>query len=302
MNNQEITTRHDNEAGALRAREEVTRNLEAMQALTRSERDVLTASTHRPMKELDQQTLLRGIDQITRYASLLTGARLPEGEQGAMTKTALTAILPRRYGELSMHELRLAFELLISGDLDQDLPKSGTTHEADRAHYGTLSADYVAKVLTAYTRFRARALARAFSQPSRQTDNKQMITPKEAAENAATTNAMIRRAFALYKYRGVLDTLNAVFEQILYQQLQRRHILSEVTTTEEDRQLAIRSIASRAAAGLVNAYTFGDMRRRRWDCDEVRYATFAAARRREIGEAFEYMISNGLTANHITLR
>jgi hypothetical protein len=44
------------------------------------------------------------------------------------------------------------------------------------------------------------------------------------------------------------------------------------------------------------------MRRRHWDCDEVRYATFAAARRREIGEAFDYMILNGLTANHITLK
>jgi hypothetical protein len=301
MNTAITTTRNTPTETAIAARREAARDQRAMGALTRSERDVLTASTHRAMKDLDPQTLVKGVEQITRYASMLTGARLTEGETGAMTRTALTAILPRRFGELSMHELRLAFELLISGDLDADLPKNGATREADRAHYGQLTAEYVTKVLAAYQRFRARALQHAFSQSTIKQQST-MITPKEAAENAATTNAMIRRAFARYKYRGELDTLNAVFEQILLTQLQRAHVTSDVTTTEEDRRAAIRSITARAAAGLVNAYTFGDMRRRGWDCDEVRYATYAAARRREIGEAFDYMISNGLTAKTLVLQ
>jgi hypothetical protein len=58
-------------------------------------------------------------------------------------------LLIKYYSQLSVSEIKLAFELLLIGELDDYLPVN-RHNEPDRNHYGEFSADYVTKVLNAY--------------------------------------------------------------------------------------------------------------------------------------------------------
>jgi hypothetical protein len=75
-----------------------------------------------------------------------------------VTKSQMTLfvdILRKYYSELTLSEIKLAFEFASIGKLDNFLPKN-KDGSADKAHYQILSMNYISKILNAYKLYRDR--------------------------------------------------------------------------------------------------------------------------------------------------
>lgn len=58
------------------------------------------------------------------------------------------------YSDLTLSEIKLAFELSLTGDLNKFLPKD-REGEPDKNHYQVFSLEYYSKILNSYMRYRA---------------------------------------------------------------------------------------------------------------------------------------------------
>ena len=69
-------------------------------------------------------------------------------------------VVMRYYKSLSVNEIKLAFELLLIGELDPYLPKD-KNGEPDKNHYQSFSFEYISKVLKAYKKRKDRTWQKA---------------------------------------------------------------------------------------------------------------------------------------------
>lgn len=73
----------------------------------------------------------------------------PDAMRYPLTRTM--DIVKRFYKNLTISDVKMAFELLLIGELDDFLPK-GRDNQPDRNHYQELSLEYMTKVLNAYNK------------------------------------------------------------------------------------------------------------------------------------------------------
>ena len=125
--------------------------------MTQVERGVVTASVGRKISSYTSTELAAELQKIVKWVALDVGVRLADGEL-TYTVVRMCEILNRHYGWLTVREVRNAFELVLTGDLDEFLPKR--EGQPDRSAYGAFNMTYVCKVLNAYRAMRGAALKR----------------------------------------------------------------------------------------------------------------------------------------------
>lgn len=137
-----------------------------------------------------------------RFIAMDVGFIIPTENRDDWTYicTRLLDLLKRYYSQLTLSEVKLAFELLITGELDDYLPKDRDGN-AERKHYQQFNADYFAKVLNAYRRKQNGVIHKAYKALP---EPKKELTPQQIRQFEIQRQWRNRYIFLCYKYTGKL--------------------------------------------------------------------------------------------------
>lgn len=267
---------------------------EVAQALTQVEKYVFNASTKTQIAELDEKVFAEKAAQILRFVAMDVGYNIPTNAQDwAYIQVRLLDIIKRYYSQLTLSDIKLAFELATTGELDDYLPKD-SKGKPDKAHYQNFNADYFAKILNAYKRKQSEVVGKAYNAVPKP---KKELSPDEIRFYERIRVETNQRIFLQYKYRGEL-IFGAVDEMLVYNWLVAVGLANPVTETEKDRKQALTRFLDRAARNMVNPYTVYHVKQKGIDSLEIDFTAFKIARRREIIETFDYMIENEIYVNN----
>lgn len=260
---------------------------EVAKALTPVEKYIFAASTKTQISEMDDGVLVSKTAQMFRFIAMDVGYIIPQNENDwAYIQTRLVDILKRYYSYLTLADIKLAFELATTGELDEFLPRDSQGNP-DKKHYQQFNADYFAKILGAYRKKQNEVIGKAYKalpEPKREMtlEQKKYYHNRREARN--------RIVFLQYKYTGKIS-FEFGDEMFLYDWLLKFGFADEVEATEDDRKQAFAKYMHRAAIGMVNQYTAFNVRRKGIDSPEIDFTAYEVARKKEIIRAFDRMIA-----------
>ncbi len=267
---------------------------EVAQALTQVEKYVFDASTKTQIAELDEKVFAEKAAQILRFVAMDVGYNIPANAQDwAYIQVRLLDIIKRYYSQLTLSDIKLAFELATTGELNDYLPKDSKGNP-DKNHYQNFNADYFAKILNAYKRKQSEVVGKAYNAVPKP---KKELSPDVIRFYEIICIETNQRIFLQYKYRGEL-IFGAVDEMLVYNWLVAVGLANPITETEQDRKQALTRYLDRAARNMLQPNQFYDIRTKGIDSPEIDFTAFEIARRREIIETFDYMIENEIYVNN----
>lgn len=260
---------------------------EVAKALTPVEKYIFAASTKTQISEMDDGILISKTEQMFRFIAMDVGYIIPQNENDwAYIQTRLVDILKRYYSYLTLADIKLAFELATTGELDDFLPRDSQGNP-DKKHYQQFNADYFAKILGAYREKQNEVIGKAYKALP---EPKIEMTPEQNRYYHNLREARNRIVFLRYKYTGKIS-FEFGDEMFLYDWLLKFGFADEVEATDDDRKQAFAKYMHRAAIGMINKYTAFNVRRKGIDSPEIDFTAFEVARKKEIIRAFDRMIA-----------
>lgn len=263
---------------------------EVAKALTPVEKYIFVASTKKQIAEIDDETLIAKTGQMFRFIAMDVGYIIPtNSEDWAYICTRLLDILKKYYSQMTLADIKLAFELATTGELDDYLPKDSQGNP-DKKHYQQFNADYFAKILNAYRRKQNGVIHKAYKALP---EPKKELTPEEKRYYHNQTVARCRGVFLQYKYTGRF-VLGITDGMLIYDWLRKLGFANEVAGTEDDRKQAFARYMQRVARGFVNKYEAFHVQRKGTDAPELDFTAYEIARDKEIKRTFDRMIADEL--------
>lgn len=267
---------------------------EVANALTQVEKYVFDASTKTQIAELDEKVFAGKAAQILRFVAMDVGYNIPANAQDwAYIQVRLLDIIKRYYSQLTLTDIKLAFELATTGELNDYLPRDSKGNP-DKNHYQNFNADYFAKILNAYKRKQSEVVEKAYNAVPKPAKNVRPETIRYYERLRARANQII---FLRYKYREQL-ILEVMDEMLVYNWLVAVGLANPVTETEQDRKQALTRYLDRDARNMLQPNQVYDIRTKGIDSPEIDFTAFKIARRREIIKTFDYMIENEIYVNN----
>lgn len=264
---------------------------EVAKALTPVEKYIFVASTKKQIAEIDDETLIAKTGQMFRFIAMDVGFIIPTENRDDWTYicTRLLDILKKYYSQMTLADIKLAFELATTGELDDYLPKDSQGNP-DKKHYQQFNADYFAKILNAYRRKQNGVIHKAYKALP---EPKKELTPEEKRYYHNQTVARCREVFLQYKYTGRF-VLGITDGMLIYDWLRKLGFANEVAGTEDDRKQAFARYMQRVARGFVNKYEAYHVQRKGIDAPELDFTAYEIARDKEIARTFDRMIADKL--------
>ena len=279
---------------AVMIRREMVKNPAVMGVLGPIERAVFLASTAKTIAEYSGAELSIELTTALKWICKDVGYRSTDESETQYLVIRIAELLKRYYANLTLKDFRMAFEMSITGELDEFLPR-GRDGQADRGHYQQFNAEYVCKILNAYKGRRAWVLKKAND-----------ALPKAAPDIAPELKeeyhkAMVREmlaTFAQYRDNGILH-VSPIAEMLYYNELADMGLVGPVEVTpEEQREIWQRTINSYARNGMI-----GDINRLKASGPtdpELMDDAYRLARRKALKRAFDDLIlSDADLANYI---
>lgn len=279
---------------AIDIRRQMVQLPEVAKSLSGVEKYIFAASTKTQIAEIDDATLVAKTGQMFRFIALDVGYIIPTNtDDWAYICTRLLDILKKYYSQMTLADIKLAFELATTGELDDYLPKD-RNGQPDKAHYQQFNADYFAKILNAYRRKQNGVIHKAYQALP---EPKKELTPEQKRYYHNDIESRNRLAFLQYKYTGRVD-FGIAGEMFVYDWLVKVGLADTVKETEDDRREALGRFLARAARGFVNEFTVYHVRKDGTKSKEIDYTAFEVARRKEIIKAFDRMIADELQVDN----
>lgn len=263
---------------------------EVAKSLSGVEKYIFAASTKMQIADIDDDTLIAKTGQMFRFIAMDVGYIIPtNSEDWAYICTRLLDILKKYYSQMTLADIKLAFELATTGELDDYLPKDSQGNP-DKKHYQQFNADYFAKILNAYRRKQNGVIRKAYKALP---EPKKELTPEEKRYYHNQVVARCREVFLQYKYTGrfVLGITDGI---LIYDWLRKLGFANEVAGTEDDRKQAFARYMQRVARGFVNKYEAYHVQRKGTDAPELDFTAYEIARDKEIKRTFDRMIADEL--------
>lgn len=266
---------------------------ELAKALNPVEKYVFAASTKTQISEMDDGVLVSKTAQMFRFIAMDVGYIIPQNKNDwAYIQTRLVDILKRYYSYFTLADIKLAFELAISGELDNYLPKDSQGNP-DKKHYQQFNFAFFAKILNAYKALRREVIYKAYNVlPS--PDIGLHTKNHDAKRYRQNRN---RHIFLEYKYTGRL-ILSITDNMFVYEWLKKCGLADDIQANEGERKEAFSRYMQRVANGLENKYTAYTVRRQGIKSPEIEFTAFEIARKREIKKAFDRMISEEMQVDN----
>lgn len=279
---------------AIEVRRRMMQLPEVAKSLSGVEKCIFAASTKMQIADIDDGTLIAKTGQMFRFIAMDVGYIIPtNSEDWAYICTRLLDILKKYYSQMTLADIKLAFELATTGELDDYLPKD-SQGDPDKKHYQQFNADYFAKILNAYRRKQNEVIHKAYKAVP---EPKKELTPEEKRYCHNQTVARCMEVFLQYKYTGRL-VFGLTDEMFVYNWLLGVRLADEVKETEDDRKEAYNRFLARAARGLVNEFTVYHVRKQGTQSPEIDFTAFEVARRKEIKRTFDQMIKDEIYIYH----
>ena len=267
---------------------------EVAKSLSGVEKYIFAASTKTQIAEIDDGTLVAKTGQMFRFIAMDVGYIIPtNSEDWAYICTRLLDILKKYYSQMTLADIKLAFELATTGELDDYLPKDNQGNP-DKRHYQQFNADYFAKILNAYRRKQNGVIHKAYKAVP---EPKKGLTPEEKRYYHNQSVARCREVFLQYKYTGRF-VLGVTDGMLIYDWLRKLGFANEVAGTEDDRKQALARYMQRVARGFVNKYEAFHVKRKGTDAPELDFTAYEIARDKEIKRAFDRMIADELQTDN----
>lgn len=284
----ELTLTRPNRAVALRR--ELLKDGAVLQGLEPTEVAVFYASTARTVAELSTQELMESLRDILPWLARDIGYRIA-GENDMKYLTVRTCeLLQRYYSGLSLKDFRLAFEMVLTGELDEYLPK-GRDGQADRGHYQQFNAEYVCKILNAYKGRRAAVLRRALeAAPEREREE---IDEESKKEYRNKSRKYCIDAFEYFKEHDNLPEMSPIVQMLNYETLADVGLVEKIEITPEIQKIVWR----RTVGEYMRRAMFADvsrMEKEGTDAKDIEYGSFALARYKALERAFAKMVDEGI--------
>lgn len=263
---------------------------EVAKSLSGVEKYIFAASTKMQIADIDDDTLFVKTGQMFRFIAVDVGYIIPtNSEDWAYICARLLDILKKYYSQMTLADIKLAFELATTGELDDYLPKDSQGNP-DKKHYQQFNADYFAKILNAYRRKQNGVIHKAYKALP---ELKKELTPEEKRYYHNQAVARCREVFLQYKYTGRFE-LGITDGMLIYDWLRKLGFANEVAGTEDDRKQAFARYMQRVARGFVNKYEAYHVRRKGADAPELDFTAYEIARDKEIARTFDRMIADEL--------
>lgn len=267
---------------------------EVAKSLSGVEKYIFAASTKMQIADIDDGTLIAKTGQMFRFIAMDVGYIIPTNpEDWAYICTRLLDILKKYYSQMTLADIKLAFELATTGELDDYLPKDSQGNP-DKKHYQQFNADYFAKILNAYRRKQNGVIHKAYKALP---EPKKELTPQQIRQFEIQRQWRNRYIFLCYKYTGKL-ILGLNDDMFLYEWLQKCGLADDVQVKEDDRKEAFARYMQRVARGMINQYTAFQVRREGTESPEIDFTAFEVARKKEIIKAFDRMIAEEMQVDN----
>ena len=279
---------------AIEVRRRMVQLLEVAKALNPVEKYVFAASTKTPIAEIDDAKLVENLSLLFKRIAIDVGYIISQNKNDwNYIQSRLLDILKKYYSQMTLADIKLAFELATTGELDDYLPKDSQGNP-DKKHYQQFNADYFAKILNAYRRKQNGVIHKAYKALP---EPKKELTPEEKRYYHNQAVARCREVFLQYKYTGRL-VFGLTDEMFVYNWLLGVRLADEVKETEDDRKEAYNRFLARAARGFVNEFTVYHVRKQGTQSPEIDFTAFEVARRKEIKRTFDRMIKDEIYIYH----
>jgi hypothetical protein len=279
---------------AIEIRRQMVQLPDIAKALTPVEKYIFVASTKTQISEMDDGVLVSKTAQMFRFIAMDIGYIIPQNENDwAYIQTRLVDILKRYYSNLTLADIKLAFELATTGELDEYLPKDKQGNP-DKNHYQQFNADYFAKILKAYKQKQTDVIDKAYKAIPEKNNE---ISPEQIRRFEIQRQWRNRYIFLCYKYTGKL-ILGLTDDMFLYEWLQKCGLADDVQVKEDDRKEAFARYMQRVARGMINQYTAFQVCRKGTESPEIDFTAFEVARKKEIIKAFDRMISEEMQVDN----
>ena len=279
---------------AIEIRRKMVQLPEVAKALNPVEKYIFAASTKTQISEIDDETLVTKLANMLKYIAMDVGFIIPQiTEDWQYIQTRTLDILKRYYSNFTLSDIKLAFELATTGELDEFLPKDRQGNP-DKNHYQQFNADYISKILNAYKRKQNVIIDKAFKVLP---EPKTTFTPAMIRVFEIQRQWRNRYIFLCYKYTGKL-ILGLTDDMFLYEWLQKCGLADDVQVKEDDRKEAFARYLQRVARGMINQYTAFQVRRKGTESPEIDFTAFEVARKKEIIKAFDRMIAEEMQVDN----
>lgn len=260
-------------------------NTEALAELSDIEKSIFAASTTQAIKDIEERTLVEKLSKLFRYVAIDVGYNIPQDAgEWQYLQTRLADVLRRYYGNKTLNDVKMAFELLVTGRLDTYLPKDKNGNP-DTGHYQRFNVEYLGKVMKAYAQKQAEVFAKI------KTNDEQKPTDEELQKAKEKQVVGCKGIFYRYKY-GKLD-FGFVGLIMCCRWLTDLGFISDIEITEADKTAAYQYYLQRFAAGFGNKYELSYVKKKGHDAHPLQPIARQEAIKRQVIEAFDYMIEIG---------
>lgn len=187
---------------------EVVNTPEIFEGFNDIEKMVINSAINPTIENLESTNpleLIRKIGTVSEFICKDLGIKTRyDTEEMTYSATRFLMILKTHFKDLTIQDIKLAFELLEVGQLDEFLPynKNGIP---DREHYQTFNVRFYSKVLNAFKNYKSNIFGKGHRKIiSLQQAGESIITPKQRKENSQETIEDIYTAFNAYKFKGII--------------------------------------------------------------------------------------------------
>lgn len=260
---------------------------ETLSGLSEQEREIFSASVKKQIGEYDNALELTAyIKPLFKYIAKDVGYTIPsKEEEWKYIQTRILDILRKYFANLTLNDIKLAFELTAIGELDVFLPKN-KDGKADRGHYQNFNAEYFSKILHAYIEKQGSVFGKIFKNTSKIeiTDNSSKVAYDKFRE-------LLVYSYYHYKYRGVLPELSAPQQVMLYKILHNIGLVN-AALSDDDLKKSMAEVRKQIAMNIIKPFQAGIIKARGVEHDAVKAGAVKFAQYRAIVECFDELLSN----------
>lgn len=250
------------------------------------ERSVFLASTAKVAQEYDDAELIAVMADTLKWIAKDIGIRDTDSPNWKITIVRFGQILKRYYPLFSVKDIRMAFELMVTGELNDYLPKDRFGNP-DKEHYQMFNADYFCKILNAYRVYRKAVINKAVEMVPKPV--KQRNEAEERFYRNQTRKDIIA-AFRFFKYRGYMPKLSPILEMLAYQDLAMVGLAEPFDVTPQEQQIILR----RTLFELTQRQMIGDKKRveqQGINAPDIQHGAYRLARLKALKRTFAEMVA-----------
>ena len=250
--------------------------------MNKGDRAILAAATGTPLQDYSKSELVETLLKMFNFIALDVGYRKPTDEmEWQYSVTRIAEVLSRYHTNITITDVKTAFELLLVGELDPHLPRNGNG-EPDRAHYQCFNVEYVSKVITAYKKRQCDTVkkARELRAPE---------PPKAITSGGWDKQGIAHRVFDEYKKTHRLK-FGGHEDVVLYEYLAELQLIDPVEITDADKVVAFQRYCIQADLGYRSFYEARWVRRQGKDAREIQPLAYTVALHRVIKAYFDTLI------------